>query len=490
MYCLTNWTWRLELLLVIILLLFPNLILKAQSWERINDAAFHVSHSNGFGFNGKGYVIQGGPILNNVLWEYTPETDSWAILKNFPGRKRATAIGDDWQGKYYYGFGGTDLNDLWVFDPIDTSFTELPTCPCEGRGHPALVAHNDKVFMGAGGGGSNNRNDWWEYDMLTMLWTQKADIPGEGRHHPFQFASGQYVYVGGGHVDNWSRYDILTEEWTAIDDTPEGRVAGSQFSYKGLGFLIGGDDKEHANVPNDQTFMLYTPDIDNWTKLPAPPRGSRWANSSMIIDDVLYYFGGIDRNNSANDSTMWKFDMTLIDCLPVENPRASYVDTDYADLIWTSYGQSNNDTLKWRALGETTWNQVLNPQVVYRLDGLEACQEYEFLVVSECASNTSQSDTFLFKTEGCMSETIDVAFSTNAIRAYPNPFNEVLGFKSERANLNGYNLVFKNLLGERILSVSDYSLDKELNVSSFIPGIYFLTIEKDLQRFTIKLIKN
>jgi len=218
-------------------------------------------------------------------------------------------------GKYYYGFGfngPNPLSDLWEFDPVDSSFTQLPSCPCEGRSHPALIAHNDKVYMGAGSGANNDLNDWWEYDMLTQVWTQKPNIPGGQRHNTFQFTIGDDIYVGGGHVFNWLKYSPDTEEWTAIDDLPDGRVAGSQFSHGKNGYLLGGDNYLHQHIPTAQTFMRYDAEMDDWEFLKSLPNGSRWAPSSFIINDILYYFGG-ESYFIPNDRTMWKFDLLSLD---------------------------------------------------------------------------------------------------------------------------------------------------------------------------------
>ena len=309
------------LTLLILMLISP---LYAQEWQQLNDPPFFRHHSNGFGFNGKGYIFEGvfestGPdAVSNELWEYSPDTDTWVRLSDFPGPGRAIAIGDDWNGKYYYGFGskggfnGQYFNDLWVFDPVDTSFTELPACPCIGRAHPAFVAHNDKIFMGSGTSQLGDLKDWWIYDMVTQEWSRGPDIPGVIRHHPFQFAMDEFIYVGGGHAINWIRYNPADDSWSTIDGYPRGRVAGSQFSYDGKGYVLGGDDRFHNNVGPLQSFMRYDPLTDDWTELEPLPNGSRWANSSFIIDSDLYFFGGISES-FPSDSSMWVFDLATID---------------------------------------------------------------------------------------------------------------------------------------------------------------------------------
>lgn len=378
----------------------------AQSWQALNSTPFRTHHSNGIGHNDKAYVIQGTHEENepNNLWEYNSDNDLWTIIGAFPGEARELAIGDDWEGKYYFGagFGESNgpLSDLWVFDPVDQSFTELPSCPCPGRGHPALIAQNDKVLLGAGSGDGGDLDDWWEFDLNTETWTQKEDIPGGNRHHPFFFGFENKAYIGGGHIDNWMEWNMDTDTWTEIDNLPGGRVAGTQIDYDGLGIILAGDEIDHGNLPINQTFMVFDPQTGEWDYMPALPDGSRWAPSSFILNDELYFFGGYGYNG-ANDSLMWKFDFALFDCLPPSDLNVLNLEESSADLFWQTNSSAISDTLKWRKEGNPNWNIIANPQAVFQLTDLEVCQNYEFKVISECASLGSSSEIFTFRTKGC-----------------------------------------------------------------------------------------
>lgn len=404
----------------------------AQGWQMLDSQPpFLTHHSYGFGYEGKAFVIQGN--FDNPLWLFDPADGSWTEIGDFPGPRRGFAVGDYWDGKYYYGFGNgqtAPLNDLWVFDPVDQSFTELPSCPCVGRAHPAFIAHNDKIMMGTGSNTNGNLEDWWEYDMITQEWTQKQNIPGGARHHPFFFASGNSVFLGGGHRNSWYEYNLDTEELTPIDNTPQGRVAGSQFNWGGKGFLLGGDDAGHDHIPDDETFMSYDPSTEEWEYLPSLPQGSRWANSSFIIDDVLYHFDGEDYDTPNDARTMWVYNLNELNCLPAERLNATNQPDGSIELVWSSNQNKIADTLKYRVQGDSEWIILtdVSPGVV--LNNLEDCQAYEYQIVTSCDSFDTPSEIFPFVSSGC-GACFDLAYCE------PQDFEDLFDLFIDKVGVNG-----------------------------------------------------
>lgn len=280
----------------------------AQDWELLNESPFRSNHSVGFSLKGIGYSVTGSVNGNfsDQFYSYDPTTDTWTQLDDFPGASRSFSIGDTWNDKAYVGFGvsasNNYLNDLWEFDPDTNTWTELASCPCVGRSHPTFVANQGKIFVGMGGS-NGNLNDWWEYDIATDTWSEKPDFPDLPRHHPYQFAVGDYVYTGLGHgssingnlniFDEWYRYDPQTEAWDQMATLPaEGRVAGTQFSYGGKGYVLSGDGDNH-NFMSTGEFWEYDPILDEWTSLPPHPNTSRWAPTSFVIDDYVYFMTGL-----------------------------------------------------------------------------------------------------------------------------------------------------------------------------------------------------
>lgn len=150
--------------------------------------------------------------------------------------------------------------------------------------------------MGLGNNNDGNLTDWWEYDIASDSWLQKPDYPDLRRHHPYQFAIGDYVYTAFGHGNGifreLYRYDPALEEWQRMADIPgEGRVAGTQFSYDGKGYVLSGDGDDHLSMETGEMWS-YDPLLDTWDSLPPHPGKSRWAPASFVIDGVVYIYNG------------------------------------------------------------------------------------------------------------------------------------------------------------------------------------------------------
>ena len=308
--------------LVYIFLLCVCVQAQAQEWVQVTslpNAFNETHHSFAFSFDDIGYVVAGNSASGerDDFYQYDPVADAWTALTPFPGAARGFAIGDTWNGKAYFGFGNdgsSRLNDLWVFDPSDMSWTELASCPCVPRTHPAMIAQNEKIFVGLGGSASGNLKDWWEYDIASNTWSQKDDLPSLERHHPYQFGIGDYVYTGFGHgndiFNDWFRYDIAGETWTEVASLPgEARVAGTQFSYDGLGYVLSGDGDNHNSMETGE-FWSYDPVADTWEELPPHPEGSRWAPASFIIDGEVYIINGTSFSQYVTE--IYKFDLDSV----------------------------------------------------------------------------------------------------------------------------------------------------------------------------------
>lgn len=297
--------------LITIICLISTVNLYSQ-WQELGPTIFQPRHHPvTFSIDGVGYLTMGVNAQNQVLkdfFKFDPNTNSWEELTPYPGPGRGFSYADTWEGKAYIGFGVTPAgytNDLWSYDAETETWEELPSCPCAGRAHPAYVIVNGSLYIGAGNDNIvGNMRDFWRYDIEERTWTRIDDLPGVVRHHPFYFGIGDYVYAGLGHGNmnaqgqmiwrDFYRYDTNNETWERVADIPgEGRVAGTQFSFNGKGYVLSGQNEMHENFTEGE-FWEYNPASDSWRQLESHPGAtSRWAPGNFVIDNTLYFMAGM-----------------------------------------------------------------------------------------------------------------------------------------------------------------------------------------------------
>jgi N-acetylneuraminic acid mutarotase len=342
----------------------------AQSWEQLGNAPASRHHPISFSLDGKGYAVTGS--LSNgqptdEAYQYDPITDTWTTLTDFPGLARSYGIGVVTNGIAYLGFGATNtqyLRDLWSFDAFTQTWTQLANCSCLGRRHPAMIATNTKIYVGMGDNASGDQNDWWMYDIALNSWTQLADMPGPERHHPFMFNTGGELFAGLGHSGNiiyndWYKLDTITNTWNEMNDFPgEARVAGTQFNMNGYGFLLSGDGDNHDYMATGEMWR-YDPSDDTWMELTAHPGESRWAPGSFVIENDIYFFGGLNRLTSQFPNDMWKYAMPApppVD--PVDTVGTSINEQALANTF--VYPNPANNIILWKHDSNITNVKVFN----------------------------------------------------------------------------------------------------------------------------------
>lgn len=298
-----------------------------QSWNDAEDlpaAASVRHHPVTFSIGGVGYLVTGAKPGAGVLddfYSYDPIADDWTTLPNFPGGARGFAYGVSTDTKGYVGFGVFEnevtfeiavFNDLWEYDPVTEDWTELASCPCVERFHPAMIQVDDKIYVGLGANEFGDLGDWWEYDISTDTWSEKTPFPGTERHHPYYFGIDGFAYVGFGHhasdiYNDFYRYDPATDTWLELSEFPDqGRVAGTQFSHEGKGYILSGQGETHNNLPTGE-FWQYTPETDSWEELTAHGGGGRWAPGSFVINDQAFFTCG--ESNIGERKDLLVFDL-------------------------------------------------------------------------------------------------------------------------------------------------------------------------------------
>jgi N-acetylneuraminic acid mutarotase len=114
------------------------------------------------------------------------------------------------------------LQDVWVFDPADDTWTEVNTNGGPGpmtRQGLAWDSQREMLWMHGGIDQDDVRHDWlWSLDLTSGVWAEHevgGDTPGVRASHTFLEVEGKLLVWGGTSSDDstWF-YDPDTEAWT------------------------------------------------------------------------------------------------------------------------------------------------------------------------------------------------------------------------------------------------------------------------------------
>jgi N-acetylneuraminic acid mutarotase len=376
---------------------------QAQSWTSLDSYNGDIRHHPiTFSNDRYGFVMAGnnnfGEYLDDVH-RYDSQTNTWEQLADFPGGPRGFAYAVSDEQFAYVGFGsyGSEFpTDWWRYEFANNEWTALANFPLGGRNHPALILADDKIYMGLGSNYMGNLGDWWQYDIITDSWTEKAEFENGNRHHPFYFGVNGIAYVGFGHGNNingtinvykdFYKYDASNDSWITLNDFPgEGRVAGTQFSLNGKGYILSGDGDNHGPL-NSGEFWEYTPETDSWTPLESHPGGARWALGSFVINCDVYLTSGLNRVTDIYFNDLMKYqtdlecgcnDSTAINYNPeadINDGSCTYCETNLLTLVIS--GEDAPEGLAWNiiAIGDDS------PTATGGAQSTNICLEYDCYV--------------------------------------------------------------------------------------------------------------
>lgn len=315
-------------IIVFLFILLPCFIF-SQSWNQsTNFIGTGRHHPITFANDDFGFVFSGSYLTD--AYKYNKSNDSWIQLQDIPFLGRGYAYGVTIGNNAYMGFGSTNNgdypNDWWKYNMDTDVWTQLENFPYYGREHPAMIPVNDKVYVGCGNNQDGNLGDWWEYNIVTDQWSQKSDFIGYNRHHPYYFGIGDYAYMGFGHGSNFGpgsnpnsspyiysdfyRYDPNNDTWLELSNFPsEARVAGTQFSFNGKGYILSGDGDDHGPLDTGE-FWEYSPDTDTWIQFTSHPGDAIWAPGSFVIGCDVYFLLGQNTITSNYPTPLYNYKLS------------------------------------------------------------------------------------------------------------------------------------------------------------------------------------
>ena len=216
---------------------------------------------------------------------------------------------------YIYGGRGETglLDDIWSFDPVTETWTELPSGGAStpvARKNASMVGYGDDLYLYGGTDAiGSNLMDFWSYSTTSSNWTQKeGHAPSAGQsaalHNNDMYAYGGVRWNETDFRNDVRRYSLPNDNEFhyvyAMGDNPGGRAYHAATSD--------GEKKWVADGMNDSKGILgdfyeFNMSTDTWTQLPDCPIARAYSAMAYVEDDSkIILFGGLDPyDNATND---------------------------------------------------------------------------------------------------------------------------------------------------------------------------------------------
>ncbi|MFK7800946.1 MAG: NPCBM/NEW2 domain-containing protein [Anaerolineae bacterium] len=198
----------------------------------------------------------------------------------------------------------TSLENIYIFDPSDNSWTTGPAIPAaRRRGSAGVAAYSNKIYLVGGNDlGHNAGYQAWfdEYDPANNSWKTLQDAP-HARDHFMAVVIGNKLYAAGGRqtdqpypfdamLTKVDIYDFELGQWSVlVNDLPTPRAGTLAVGHGKILIVIGGEGSVAG--PAHQLVEVLDTDTGVWTTLPELITG-RHSGGALIWDDYIYTVAG------------------------------------------------------------------------------------------------------------------------------------------------------------------------------------------------------
>lgn len=265
----------------------------------------------------------------------------------------------------------------------------------------------------------------------------------------------------------------------------------------------------------DNQFRYRPTGSTQWTE--SAISNSYYRYISNLLPGTEYEFqvshncGGADWSDWSFSHTFTTLGSTLSDCDPIDGSRM-YVSSVLSDFAYVytpqPYGQVANQ-FRYRPLGSTTWQMTSVATLYYRaLTDLNETTVYEFQVSHECqigqwsdwsASNTFATLSGFTGSGGEIGRILPPAesplFSESMLEAwdvtvFPNPASTIVHVQTSRNFSENADLLVMDVTGKEVgrQSISEGSVQIDLDVSDLEQGLYMLIIRDDMDQIVKRVV--
>ena len=334
-----------------------SLIINAQSWTQLADfPSTPRDDGSVFVINNKAYCFTGvgptGCTGNGYVFDVATET--WSAMASLPaGNERQYAAAFTYSNIGYM-MGGLNcsnirLNDFWQYTPTTNSWTALPDFPGIGRLGTSNFIIKNKVYI-IGGILVNGTicNEVWEYNFTTSTWLQKNNIPVSGSHRGSAFVIDTLGYFCCG-LNNTSSYNNYMYQYNFVNDTwrrvsnltlPAKYYVGTAVCNNKAG-LYGGQDSA-GTISNNYT--VFNPLDSSLTNLTGIPTYGRKGGMVFSINNSFYITTGISTAFGHIKETWKNTALVGLNELKIKNDDLKIYPNPTNDILNVELGVLNGNT--------------------------------------------------------------------------------------------------------------------------------------------------
>ncbi|MCP4553123.1 MAG: hypothetical protein GY834_14040 [Bacteroidetes bacterium] len=215
-------------------------------------------------YNDKAYIFKAEHVLNQYtyysdLYEYSPITDNWQPITDFPGENEVSCISLVFENELLVMGGVTTTNNQtsrsWSFNFINKTWIQIDDIPFTFSDVKYCILDN-YAFI------TTDSKQVWVFNSVDKSFMQKDELP-------FSYSSVIHVFEKDGEVysvndkETW-KYNINSDHWTMLSANPfyrptntHGNISSTGFKYKNdLYILFNGEKIYRYDI--DRDIWIYT----------------------------------------------------------------------------------------------------------------------------------------------------------------------------------------------------------------------------------------
>jgi len=392
---------------------------------------------------------------------------------------------------YFFGgqkSDGSFSNELWATNGFGI-FIQInaPGAPSARRDHVSYVKDDKLYIQGGIDKNGNCLNDWWVFDIIENTWTLlNSNVSSTCASQKTAIKIHNKVYTSGGNSSNGTTlsdfgvFDLnnISSGYTAKTSMIEPLAGSAGFKKDGNVYLYGGKNNDwDAATPGKQpsySSNTWKYDVINnfWSMIATNQTKSENESQSDIIEltemaytqdtleNFFYVFGGKTYNYETNteiySNEIYKLDLNT--------------------FSWTKY--------------TTTLPYGLADFTASYIHGTNADTDTIILLGGQKASGTISTN--LFKFIPTTGELITIPLTTSIkeynlnskISLYPNPAKDLLYIK--HADKNTIVTIY-NIAGKEIITTKPHN--EIININKLAKGVYTIRIQSENTEITDTFIK-